>query len=128
MFGKLAIALAATTIVFGVASTPTDALARGFGGGAHFGGGGARFGGGVARFGGLRSFGPVAMAVEGIIMEVGASRMVRSGYWERAWHTIIPAVTSGRPTVMSTNADMAMATAMVGIEALREYVARRVAT
>jgi hypothetical protein len=65
MFGKLAIALAATTIVFGVASTPTDALARGFGGGAHFGGGGARFGGGVARFGGLRSFGPVARGYGG---------------------------------------------------------------
>jgi hypothetical protein len=72
MFRKLAIALAATTIAFGVASTPTGALARGFGGGAHFGGGGmhfggggARFGGGVARFGGLRSYGPVARGYGG---------------------------------------------------------------
>jgi hypothetical protein len=68
---KLAIALAATTMALGVASTPTDALARGFGGGAHFSGGGAhfgrvaRFGGGAARFGGFRSFGPVARGYGG---------------------------------------------------------------
>jgi hypothetical protein len=75
MFRKLAIVLAATTIAFGVALTPTGALARGFGGGAHFGGGGGggmrfggsgmRFGGGVARFGGLRSYGGVARGYGG---------------------------------------------------------------
>jgi hypothetical protein len=70
MIRKLAVALAATTIAVGLASTPTGAWARGFGGGAHFGGGGAhfgggaRFGGGVARFGGFRSY-PVARGYGG---------------------------------------------------------------